>query len=56
MPKCNHILYLDLKIPSNILKVKGKVESMLSYLLIALECADKPLHTRKAFALSQWAN
>ena len=37
MPKCSHIPYLDLKIPSEVLKVKGKVEYMLSYRLIALK-------------------
>lgn len=55
VPKSGPFLHLNLKIPSKVLKVKGKVEFMLSYLLIALECVDQPLHTRKAFLLSQWA-
>ena len=35
-----YIVYLDVKIPSKVLKVKGKVEYTLSYLWMALEHAD----------------
>ena len=34
-----YFVYLDVKIPSKVLQVKGKVEYMLSYLLMALEHA-----------------